>query len=67
MKCEEVYLKAHEIAAEARAGIRTYLRFYDSEQPHQALDYRILAQVFEEGMGQNHRPEMCVNPQLVAI
>ena len=67
VKHEKVYLKAYERAAEGRAGIRTYLRFYNNEQPHQALDYRTPAQVFEEGMGQNHRHEMSVNPQLVAI
>ncbi len=33
--------------AEARAGIGAYLRFYNSERPHQTLDYRTPAQVFE--------------------
>ncbi|MEE9249342.1 MAG: integrase core domain-containing protein, partial [Dehalococcoidia bacterium] len=52
VKYEEVYPKVYEGVAEARAGIGTYLRFYDGERPHQALDYRTPAQVFEEGRGQ---------------
>ncbi len=52
VKYEEVYLKAYESVAEARAGIGAYLRFYNSERPHQALDYRTPAQVFEEGRNQ---------------
>ena len=34
VKYEEVYLKAYESVAEARAGIGAYLRFYNSERPH---------------------------------
>ena len=45
VKYEEVYLKAYESVAEARAGIEAYLRFYNSERPHQTLDYRTPAQV----------------------
>ena len=33
LKYEEVYLKAYESVAEARAGIGAYLRFYNSESP----------------------------------
>ena len=65
VKYEEVYLKAYEGVAEARAGIGAYLRFYNSERPHQALDYRTPAQVFEEGRNQVHQPEMSVTPELV--
>ena len=64
-KYEEVYLKAYESVAEARAGIWAYLRFYNSERPHQALDYRTPAQVFEEGSNQVHQPEVNVIPELV--
>ena len=35
VKYEDVYLKAYESVAEARAGIGAYLRFYNSERPHQ--------------------------------
>ena len=54
VKYEEVYLKAYESVAEARAGIGAYLRFYNSDRPHQTLDYRTSAQVFEEGRNQVH-------------
>ena len=49
VKYEEVYLKTYESVAEARAGIGAYLTFYNGERPHQTLDYRTPAQVFEEG------------------
>ena len=65
VKYEEVYLKAYESVAEARAGIGAYLRFYNSERPHQALGYRTPAQVFEEGRNQIHQPEVNVTPELV--
>jgi transposase InsO family protein len=65
VKYEEVYLKAYESVAEARAGIGAYLSFYNNERPHQALDYRTPAQVFEEGRNQVHRPEVSLTSKLV--
>ncbi len=65
VKYEEVYLKAYESVAEARAGIGAYLNFYNNERPHQALDYRTPAQVFEEGWNQDHQPQVSVTPELV--
>ena len=65
IKYEEVYLKAYESVAEARAGIGAYLRFYNSEPPHQTLDYRTPAQVFEEGRNQVHQSEVSLTPELV--
>ena len=64
VKYEEVYLKAYESVAQARAGIGAYLRFYNNERPHQALDYRTPAQVFEEGRTQVHQPGVTITPQL---
>ena len=65
VKYKEVYLKAYESVAEARAGIGAYLSFYNRERPHQALDYRTPAHVFEEGRNQIHHPEVRVTPELV--
>ena len=65
VKYEEVYLKAYESVAEARAGIGAYLRFYNSERPHQTLDYRTPAQVFEEGRNHVHQSEVSLTPELV--
>ena len=67
VKYEEVYLKVYESVAEARAGIGAYLNFYNNERPHQALDYRTPAQVFEEGWDQAHRPAVSLTPQLVPV
>ena len=64
VKYEEVYLKAYESVAEARAGIGAYLSFYNNERPHQALARRTPAQVFEEGRNQVHQPELSASPRL---
>jgi putative transposase len=46
VKYEEVYLKAYQDGREARVGLGNYFRFYNTERPHQALDYRTPAEVF---------------------
>ena len=49
IKYEEVYLKAYQTVAEARTGINAYLEFYNRQRPHQALGYRIPAEVYQHG------------------
>lgn len=46
LKYEEVYLKAYDSVAEARAGIAAWIEFYNFERPHQALDYKTPWEVF---------------------
>ena len=38
VKYEEVYLRAYDTVAEARASIGRYLSFYDTRRPHSSLD-----------------------------
>jgi putative transposase len=40
VKYEEVYLRAYDSVAEARASIARYLTFYNERRPHSALDRR---------------------------
>jgi len=40
VKYEEVYLRAYESVAEARASIGRYLDFYNGKRPHSSLDAR---------------------------
>jgi len=40
LKYEEVYLADYASPREARVGIGRYFQFYNTERPHQALDYR---------------------------
>ncbi len=40
IKYEEVYLADYASPREARVGLASYLRFYNTERPHQALNYR---------------------------
>ena len=67
VKYEEVYLKAYESVAEARAGIGAYLNFCNNERPHQALERRTPAQVSEEGRSLIHRTEVIVTSKLVPV
>ena len=46
VKYEEVYLKAYANATEARKELSHYFRLYNDRRPHQALGYRIPAEVF---------------------
>ena len=38
MKYEEVYLRAYDTVADARASIGRYFGFYNSRRPHSSLD-----------------------------
>lgn len=50
VKYEEVYLKEYDSPREARQGIGAYLSFYNTGRPHQALNYRTPATVYEQKM-----------------
>ena len=47
LKYEEVFLKAYGAVIEARRSIGEWLKFYNDERPHQALEYRTPRQIFE--------------------
>jgi putative transposase len=38
VKYEEVYLKAYDSVTDAKTGLGNYLRFYNTNRPHRALD-----------------------------
>ena len=38
VKYEEVYLKAYDSVADAKANLATYLGFYNERRPHRSLD-----------------------------
>ena len=46
VKYEEVYLHEYESPREARQGLTSYFEFYNTERPHQSLDYRTPADVY---------------------
>jgi putative transposase len=46
LKYEEVYLADYGSPRDARHGIATYITFYNTERPHQALQYRTPAAVY---------------------
>jgi hypothetical protein len=47
LKYEEVYLNAYVGVAEAKAGIGSWLGFYNEERQHQSLGYRAPRQTYE--------------------
>ena len=47
LKYEEVYLNAYDSVAEAKAGIGSWLGFYNQERQHQSLGYRTPRQAYE--------------------
>ena len=47
LKYEEVYLNAYASFAEAKAGIGSWLGFYNEERQHQSLGYRTPRQAYE--------------------
>src|SRR5271170_1006815 len=64
LKYEEVYLNAYASVAEARAGIGTWLRFYNEERQHQSLGYRTPRQIYQEGLwicGRSALPTGCAS------
>jgi putative transposase len=46
VKYEEVYLRAYDSVAEARASIGRYLEFYNRKRPHSSLDARTPDQAY---------------------
>lgn len=46
VKYEEVYLRAYDTVAEARAGLKKYFSFYNSRRTHQSLDRQTPDQVY---------------------
>ena len=46
VKYEEVYLKAYDSVAEARASIGRYLDFYNRKRPHSSLGARTPDQAY---------------------
>ena len=46
IKYEEVYLKDYSDGFDAHTNIEAYLRFYNAERLHQALDYRTSEEVY---------------------
>jgi len=51
VKYEEVYLRAYDTVAEARAGLKRYFSFYNSRRTHQSLDRRTPDQVYFQTHG----------------
>ena len=64
LKYEEVYLNAYATVAEAKAGIGSWLDFYNTERQHQSLGYRTPRQVYQEDLwicGRSALPTGCAS------
>ena len=49
LKYEDIYLKHYADGREAREGIASWIAFYNSRRPHQALGYKTPMRVWREG------------------
>ncbi len=52
VKYEEVYLKAYDSVSAAKAGLGTYLAFYNTRRPHQSLDGKTPDAIYFAGLPQ---------------
>ena len=50
IKYEEIHLKAYADGREARAGIGSWIKFYNEDRPHQAMDNQMPMAVWRAGM-----------------
>lgn len=55
IKYEEVYLKDYESVQDARTHIARYIEFYNTERPHQSLQYQTPDQVYQQYLSQNNK------------
>jgi len=46
VKYEDIYLKGYATLAEVHTGLTDYFRFYNTERPHQSLDYQTPASLY---------------------
>ena len=46
VKYEDIYLKGYEGVPQLQRGLKDYFPFYNTERPHQALDYRTPQEVY---------------------
>lgn len=56
IKYEEVYIKGYESPRQARQELTTYLRFYNEQRLHQALDYRTPAELYFASASKENTP-----------
>ena len=52
VKYEEVYLNAYDSVSVAKAGLGTYLNFYNTRRPHQSLDGHTPDEIYFAGLQQ---------------
>ena len=51
VKHEDIYLNKYSNIKELMIGLTKYFDFYNTERPHQSLEYKTPHQVYETGMG----------------
>jgi putative transposase len=50
LKWEEVYPKCYDTVLEAKAGISTWLNFFNHERLHQSLNYKTPAEIYQNSL-----------------
>ena len=50
VKYEDIYLRNYRTGGELHDGLERYFRFYNTERPHQSLNYRTPSSVYKGGL-----------------
>ncbi len=67
IKYEEAYLKAYDSITEARNSIAEYIRFYNFERPHQALDYSTPWEIYSGMKNMKTKEEITVDKVISSV
>ncbi len=70
VKYEEVYLHQYTTVSEARHNLERYFHFYNTERPHQALDYRTPYELYfkeQPGCSEQKWPWLIKQPAMAAL
>ena len=53
VKYENVFIQGYESVPELQQGLKAYFEFYNQRRPHQSLEYRAPAEVYQEGQSKD--------------
>ena len=67
LKYEDIYLKDYQSVVELLRGLTEYFEFYNHERPHQALDYRTPAAVYQGVSVCERAPRLSLFPSISVL
>ena len=52
-KYENIFIRGYESVPELQRGLSDYFEFYNHRRPHQSLEYRTPAEVYQKGQSKD--------------